>query len=195
MRLYLIRHGKTDHNDKKIMQGHTDTFLSDEGIVQAQKLAQRLADHQLHAIYTSDLSRAKHTAEHIVQYHPTVPFVVDTLLRERDRWQLTGKTKDEVLQLSPTNFFDNEHYYQYNIETDQSVQQRIQTVLDKLKQQHRWQNVVIVSHGGWLRMLRSMIENTKLEALFGLHNASITIYHFHENWYTKECDNDADHLA
>ena len=62
MKLYIVRHGETKYNEKKIIQGHLDIPLSDEGIRQAKKLAKRLEVINFDCIYTSDLKRAKQTA-------------------------------------------------------------------------------------------------------------------------------------
>ncbi len=65
MKLYIVRHGETDHNINKIIQGHLNTPLNSNGIIQAQKIANRLKDINFDIIYSSDLSRAKTTAEEI----------------------------------------------------------------------------------------------------------------------------------
>ena len=62
-RLIVIRHGETTWNRATRIQGHTDIPLSALGLAQAERLAQALADEPLAAIYASDLSRARQTAE------------------------------------------------------------------------------------------------------------------------------------
>ena len=61
--LLLVRHGETDWNADGLLQGHTDRPLSDYGRGQARQLAEDLEGEGLDAIYSSDLSRARETAE------------------------------------------------------------------------------------------------------------------------------------
>ena len=65
MRLYIVRHGVTAWNQEGRIQGHTDTPLSAEGMVQAQRIGARLArlEQPLQAVWSSDLMRARQTAE------------------------------------------------------------------------------------------------------------------------------------
>jgi broad specificity phosphatase PhoE len=61
--LLLVRHGETDWNAEGRLQGHTDRPLNEYGRRQAQRLADELAGEELEAIYSSDLARARETAE------------------------------------------------------------------------------------------------------------------------------------
>ena len=63
MRLILVRHGQTEWNAGGRYQGQSNVALSDTGRKQARFLAERFPVRQLDAIYTSDLDRAKETAE------------------------------------------------------------------------------------------------------------------------------------
>ena len=61
-KLILIRHGETQWNRERRMQGHSDSPLSEVGLRQAQALAQRMKNFEFHALYCSDSGRAHHTA-------------------------------------------------------------------------------------------------------------------------------------
>ena len=63
MDIYLIRHGETDYNKKKRLQGVTDIPLNAQGIALAEKTAAGLRDISFDRIYTSPLIRARRTAE------------------------------------------------------------------------------------------------------------------------------------
>lgn len=77
-RIILIRHGETDWNTQTRIQGHIDIALNRRGRWQAQRLGAALADEGLAAVYSSDLQRARETAQAVadasglsVQVSPT----------------------------------------------------------------------------------------------------------------------------
>ena len=82
MKVYLVRHGETPLNAARILQ-HPDTPLSERGVAQAERVAQRLAGCGLAGILTSDYARAHATAEAIGVAAGT-PIEVEPLLRERN---------------------------------------------------------------------------------------------------------------
>ncbi len=91
MKLILTRHGETEENKSKIFQGHLPTKLSKEGINQVRRLARRLKDEKIDAIYSSDLPRAIDTAKEIAKYHKNACLIFTKELREFDAGELTGK--------------------------------------------------------------------------------------------------------
>ena len=82
MKIHLVRHGETPLNAARILQ-HPDTPLSERGIAQAARVAQRLADAGIAAILTSDYARALATAE-AIRAATGAPMEVEPLLRERN---------------------------------------------------------------------------------------------------------------
>jgi len=96
--LLLVRHGETDWNADGRLQGHTDRPLSEFGRRQARQLAEELADEELDAIYASDLSRARETAQ-VVGARLGLAAVLDPDLREKDwgTWEgLTAVEREQV---------------------------------------------------------------------------------------------------
>ena len=81
--LFLFRHGETDWNREGRLQGHTDTPLNATGLAQAQALAESLRPHRLDAVVSSDLARARTTAQ-IVAEALRVPLFIEAGLRETD---------------------------------------------------------------------------------------------------------------
>jgi broad specificity phosphatase PhoE len=75
---YFLRHGETDWNRRRVMQGHTDIALNDVGIRQAQGVAPAVAQLQIKTICTSPLARARRTAE-IVNVNKAPMVVIDDL--------------------------------------------------------------------------------------------------------------------
>jgi probable phosphoglycerate mutase len=87
VRVYIIRHGETEENRQKIIQGHLDTQLNSEGEKQADLVAKALKDVPFDACYSSDLQRAVGTAQRILAHHPGVELQRQIMLRERVRWR------------------------------------------------------------------------------------------------------------
>ena len=81
-RLLIVRHGETPWNVEGRLQGHADIDISEKGRQQAQKVAKRLADTPIDVAYSSDLARAWHTAEIILDQR-NVPLHSTEGLRER----------------------------------------------------------------------------------------------------------------
>ena len=93
-RLFLIRHGETEGNALRIVQ-HPHIPLSPRGVVQAERLAERLAGEGIASIVTSDYARAMATAERL-QRATGAPLIVEPLLRERNFGDLRGQPYAEL---------------------------------------------------------------------------------------------------
>lgn len=95
MRLILARHGETEWNRQRRIQGRSDLELNERGVKQAEALAQALKNEKVGAVYTSPLRRARDTADIIARYHQVD--VVGLLgLRELDAGEVDGLTYDEM---------------------------------------------------------------------------------------------------
>jgi len=146
--LLLVRHGETDWNADGRLQGHTDRPLSDYGRRQARALGdqlkdEELEDEELEAIYSSDLARARETAE-IVGERLGLPVVLDPDLREKDwgTWEgLTAVERDRV---------------EFVGETTEAHQERILRALRRIAERHPGdRRVLVVTHGGSMRRVQT----------------------------------------
>ncbi|HKY10014.1 MAG TPA: histidine phosphatase family protein [Candidatus Binatia bacterium] len=95
MEIVLIRHGATDWNLQGRCQGSSDRELSEAGIRQAGQIAALLGDEKVGAIYSSNLRRARQTAELISRPHD-LPVLIEAELRELDHGDLEGLTFNEI---------------------------------------------------------------------------------------------------
>lgn len=100
MDIYLLRHGETDWNQKRLLQGHTDTLLNEKGKKQVEDTARKLADLgiRMDAIVTSPLKRARESAAiaaRVLDY-PQEKIVVETLLTERSFGEGEGMLLEEM---------------------------------------------------------------------------------------------------
>jgi alpha-ribazole phosphatase len=159
-RLWLVRHGLTDWNTRQRFCGHRDIPLSAQGRVQALWLAQQLQKEMISTIYTSDLLRARETAEIIAhQRTPAVQIRVSLAWREIDFGDWEGLTYAQIVEQfnDQLGFFtDPEHYSPPNGESLVHLQQRIKAELSTIMRSGDLPtggDVVIVSHGGSLRVL------------------------------------------
>jgi broad specificity phosphatase PhoE len=141
--LLLVRHGETDWNADGRLQGQTDRPLSDFGRSQARRLAEELESEKLDAIYSSDLSRARETAE-IVGERLGLPVVLDADLREKDwgTWEgLTSAERDRVEFVGES--------------TDQH-QARMLSALRRISERHPGDGrILVVTHGGSMRRVQT----------------------------------------
>ena len=141
--LLLVRHGETDWNADGRLQGHTDRPLSDFGRRQARQLAEELQEEKLEAIYSSDLARARETAE-IVGERLGLPVQLDGDLREKDwgTWEgLTSVERDRV---------------EFVGESTEAHHERILRALRRISERHPGDGLIlVVTHGGSMRRVQT----------------------------------------
>jgi broad specificity phosphatase PhoE len=158
LRIYLVRHGQTAWNQVGRIQGHSDTPLDAVGQRQAQQAAQWLSVRIQNpvAVYSSDLQRAWHTAQAIADALGA-PLHPEPALRERHWGLWEGLTSNEIQQRFPDHHFT----YLYDpmmgtppeAEPMQAFWQRVRALGHRLLEQHPSGEVVVVGHGGSLRIL------------------------------------------
>ncbi len=153
LRLVLIRHGETAENAQHICQGQTRGTLNDKGIAQAQKLARELEQMRPHAVYCSDLQRARHSADIIF---PTAAIREEPRLRERSFGSLEGSP------LPVGVAFDDDIA---GAETLSSLRERVEEFLHMLRTEHRGELVAIVSHGVVLKTLIHLVTQQPLSTI------------------------------
>ena len=155
--VYVVRHGETDWNIKGVIQGHTDIPLNSKGKTQAKNLSAKLKDVFFDAVFSSDLMRAKETAE-IVALEKKIAVQATQLLRERNFGTLEGKSAVLLDQLrKDIAYLSDEEKYTYrlqaDIENDEEVISRFITYIREIAIGYPNKNILMVTHGGMLRML------------------------------------------
>ena len=101
LQLMFVRHGETQDNIDKILQGWRDTSLTENGHKDAQTVAGKLKDQRIDAVYHSPLIRMKQTIQPIVNDHPDVPQTEDPDLRGQGMGELEGGSYDLVDMSNP----------------------------------------------------------------------------------------------
>lgn len=171
---FLVRHGETEFNKARLQHGHLDSPLTEEGKVQATRVAEQLKDQNIGLIISSDLGRCQETASLLAKVIGA-PIELDPALRERSYGEADGLSYEEAKKRygHPYASYDKSPG---NIESPRALEERISAAFKKHKGLHGNKNVVIVSHGGSLRMLMKQIRHISFEEARqnpGIKNAEI----------------------
>ncbi len=166
MKLYFIRHGKTEFNEQGRLQGHADSALTIDGIKDSQNLAKFFLDKNITKIYVSPLQRVLETAK-IISNKINKQVVVTNELKEicYGKWEKEFKSKLKLSyfwEMRNKNKYSFVHPGSFNNVEGQSYQQNyplISSFLDKIKVEHSEDNIIILSHLGILRNARKYFEN------------------------------------
>jgi len=153
--LILVRHGETDWNRDGRWQGQADAPLNERGREQARALADELMGEPVDAVYASDLSRARETAEIIAARLGREPVEVDARLREVHVGGWSGLTMAEIEDRFPAEFElwrsgDPAHDFAGG-ETYAAMGERVVEALEEIASRHPDSNVLVVLHGGSIR--------------------------------------------
>ena len=167
-RLLVIRHGETDWNAQRRVQGHTDIALNITGKRQASLLAQALADSPIQAVYSSDLLRAWETAQAIALPHDA-PHHVFAALRERRFGNIEGQVFADFEEQHPEAAFHwrtrTPHWQPPGDgESLLALRERVERTVYDIAAHHPGQQVAIVSHGGVLDVLYRAATRQELQA-------------------------------
>jgi broad specificity phosphatase PhoE len=159
-RIYLIRHGATSSTAEDRFSGATDVALSPVGRSQAQRLAARLADDRIRAVYCSPLQRALETAAIVGRAHALAPILKEGL-REIDHGHWEGLRRADVESRFALEYAAWEEdpftFAPQGGESGLSVMARAMPVVREVVQQHADQDVAIVSHKATIRLIISSL--------------------------------------
>ena len=153
--LFLVRHGQTQWNVDKIIQGHTNIPLNQEGEKQAHEQRINLKNIDFSKVYSSDLLRAQRTAE-ILNFERKLSHDISPALRERNFGMYEGRSREEdkskVFELLNKNS-SHPHLKESQVESNESMLERSLFYLKSISKRHFGQNILVVSHGGLIRQI------------------------------------------
>ena len=165
MDFYIFRHGETDYNVNKRMQGWLDIPLNDNGIAQAKALAEKLHDVKFDCIYSSSLSRALGTAK-IVSRDTNTKIITNNELKEWNLGEFSGKIvrltdnpADTPLDLSndivyvPKALISDDDYVPPNGESHNMFSKRVCDTMIKIAKNTNAETIGISTHGGVIKSL------------------------------------------
>jgi probable phosphoglycerate mutase len=166
-RFCIVRHGETDWNVEKRIQGHTDVPLNATGRAQALAMAFNAAHQRFSAIYSSDLSRAMETARYVAEREDEAIRPMPQL-RERHYGILQGLTAAEAAERHPgAHALYVARDPDYDFVTGESLRgfaTRVLSGLDLLARHHAGETILAASHSGVLDVLYRHATGRPLES-------------------------------
>ncbi len=155
-RLYLVRHGQVVNHHELRYNGHFDVDITDEGVEQMERLADYLTGLHIHAVYSSDLTRAFRGATIICRTLGLRPEKVHALREVHlGRWE--GLTREEAAEKFPEEaWFSFRDLATERIKGGESLtdlRARVMPALEKILDRHRHGSVLVVAHGGTNRVI------------------------------------------
>lgn len=176
MIIYMIRHGQTDWNVARKVQGKADIELNKIGREQAREVSKKLKNKKIDIIISSPLKRAKETAQ-IIAEEIKCPVIYEEGVIERDMGEYEGIGVEEFASISFWNYKKNVKYER--AENIRVFFDRIYKFLDKIKEKYNGKNILIVAHGGVSVPVNCYFngipENDDLRYL-GIHNCEVVEY-------------------
>ncbi|MBQ9500789.1 MAG: histidine phosphatase family protein [Lentisphaeria bacterium] len=195
--VYFVRHGETDANAEGILQGDGDFPLNAAGLAQADAVASRLASWSFDGILSSDLVRARVTAEKIargrsVAYTP--------ILREWRFGDWQGRRIADLKDGSPAEFqlfaAGSPLFAPPGGESARAFRLRAEKVMEELARKHAGKTVLCVSHGGLLKqILKNVLCAQDCSPLPVCGNASLSCFRTAGDRWQLVFWNDCSHLA
>lgn len=170
--LYLARHGETDWNTRRLCVGWSDIPLNENGERQASQLSELFRSISFDTVYSSDLVRARRTAE-ILSAERKLTHETSHLLREMFYGDYEGRhvddfANDKRILLEQTGKLTEEELRTVaigNSESEENAIKRFTTALREISIRHTPKTVLIVAHGGVIRTLLHRLEWATREQL------------------------------
>jgi probable phosphoglycerate mutase len=200
-RICLVRHGETSWNAEKRIQGNIDVGLNETGLAQAEAAAQWLSPLPIEALYSSDLQRARQTAQRLAGALQLVP-----ILRPEFRERRYGLFEGLTYEQSRTRYPDVYQLFEervpdfvipYGGESLRQLHLRVSAGLRRLVDEHPGQTIAVVTHGGVLDIVNRLVRGTSLNQPrdFLIPNAGINWVGATADCWRMEAWGVTDHLA
>lgn len=161
LRIFIVRHGQTDHNVQKILQGHLDIDVNKNGINQSKLVGEALKDITFDGFSTSDLIRCQNTCKNIVVHHPGIEVKTTPNLREREMGVVQGMYLKDALEKYGENFRNMGESRETFLErVDREWDQIVKSTESK-----GYTNYGICTHGGVITAFINYLYNVKKYSL------------------------------
>ncbi|MCF6410838.1 histidine phosphatase family protein [Pseudalkalibacillus salsuginis] len=186
-KIAFIRHGVTDWNLEARAQGQSDIPLNEEGLLQAKALGRRFTGEEWDTVYSSDLIRAKVTAEAIGNVL-NLPVQTDERLREIYFGDIEGTIEEERVERWGEHWRDLDLHF----EKEENILVRIKSFMNEITNKHTDGRVIVVSHGAFLNDMFTYLLEDYERCRFG--NTSVSIFKFVDKKWETELLNCSAHL-
>ena len=162
LRIFIIRHGQTEHNVLKILQGHKDIPINGTGFQQAEKLGVYLkeTDIRFDKVFSSDLIRCQETLQATLKYsdQETVPVELTSDLRERNMGVIEGMHISDAERYADKHGKGSFRDFGESFETfTERLTGGINHAVDESNQENL-HNIALMSHGGAIRTILKWLE-------------------------------------
>lgn len=198
-RIYFIRHGESDWNKKKRVQGQKNTKLTEKGRKQAHLLGKKLNKLNIDIIYSSDLDRAKETSEIINEYINS-ELILSKMLREMNFGNWTGKLLQNIKENKKEDYNKWMTYPELvkfdSGESLEDVKKRMNKFFKEILKNDMYKDIAIVSHGSTIKMgiIALLKAENSLYKNMSIHNTSLTVIELRDYNNVLLRFNDTSHL-
>ena len=168
--LYLTRHGQTEWNVAKKLQGHKDSPLTELGILHAEWLAESMSHINLDAIYCSSSVRTMKTAE-ILRSRRNITIIPDDDLREINMGSWEGEVSSIIESTYPDEYFafwKTPHLYnpKNDGESFYNLQDRVLPKIEEIIQRNEGKKILIVTHAATLKLIMTYFNGQTLSEMW-----------------------------
>ena len=166
--IYMVRHGESEGNKRRVFLGHSDLGLSEKGKLQAEKTAEYLSKIHADVIYSSDLSRAYETGL------PTAKIKkLDIIKSERLREIFAGKWENQGYEYLFEKYAEDYGRFRNDIgnarctdgESVRELQERIVDEIKRIVSEHQGESIFIFTHATPIRAARARFEGWDIEQM------------------------------
>jgi 2,3-bisphosphoglycerate-dependent phosphoglycerate mutase len=186
MDLLIIRHGQSEADVLKVIEGRANFNLTELGHKQAEAMAKWVKEnYSINKIYSSPLNRAKQTGEYVSKI-TGIDIIFDDNLMEWNNGLIAGLTREEADKKYPeikkyphTRIYEQESYIDFRM--------RAETILSKIINENKEEETIaIISHGGMINMLFKSFLEMPIDNKISIKNSDTGIHHWRINNGNRE---------
>ena len=203
MEIYFVRHGQTEWNVERRMQGQNDSALTEKGVAESIALGERLSEICFDGVWCSPLGRTKHSLQ-LILGEKRLPVRYDDRLLEIDLEMWEGRTKNELEQDSVNEklvhaFWNSPDKFTPEWgESFEDVQERIIDFFSELVARHNCKRVLVVTHTTVIKTFLCYLTQTPLSELWktkAIYPSSLTTLNYEDENWKIELEGDIEHYS